>query len=122
MGNANPVLLGYQSLRLDSSPDAAENGRRILAAYAQREGYTLGLIFTDVAYGRMVAFDALLNAVRAGGVAAVGVPTIDDLSSMPRMREAMRLRLEHAGGVRVVVAQTAVDGALSLPPGAEGRS
>jgi hypothetical protein len=106
--NAKPLLVGYQSLGLDSSPDAAENGRRILAAYAQREGYTLGMIFTDVAYGRMAAFEALLDAVRAGGVAAVAVPTRDDLSPMPRMREAMRLRLEHAGGVRVVVVQAAV--------------
>ena len=103
--NTKPLLLGYQSLRLDSSPDAAENGRHILAAYAGREGYTLGVIFTDLVYGRMAAFEALLTAVRAGGVAAVGVPTRDDLSSMPRMREAMRLRLEHAGGVPVVVAQ-----------------
>jgi hypothetical protein len=106
--NAKPLMLGYQSLRLDSSPDAAENGRRILAAYAQREGFALGVIFTDVAYGRMAAFEALLNAVRAGGVAAVGVPTRDDLSPMPRMREAMRLRLENVGGVPVVVVQAAV--------------
>jgi hypothetical protein len=107
MYKPKPLLVGYQSLRLDSSPDAAENGRRILAAYAQREGFALGVIFTDVAYGRMAAFEALLDAVRAGGVAVVGVPTREDLSPMPRMREAMRLRLEHAGGVRVVVVQAA---------------
>jgi hypothetical protein len=120
MSGPKPVLLGYQQLHANSSEDAAENGRRVLRAFAQREGYTIGMIFTEYVYGRMQAFDALVDAVRAGGVSAVAVPELEDLAVMPRIREAMRLRLEHAGGVRVLVVQS-VGETTSASPVAEAR-
>lgn len=123
--SAKPLLLGYQSLRLDSTDDAAENGRRVLAAFADREGYAMGAIFTDLVYGRMAAFDALLDAVSTGGVAVVGIPTPEDLSPMPRLREAMRLRLQQAGGVPILIVQHSVDreslDSAARPPAFAGR-
>jgi hypothetical protein len=104
-----PTMVGYQTLRLDSSADAAENGRRLLAAYAEAEGYALATVFTEVLIeGRMSAYEALVAAIETGDVAAVAVPTLDDLGRMPRIREYLRGRLEKLG-VRVLVAQSLAD-------------
>jgi hypothetical protein len=103
--NGKRVLLGYQSVRLSSTPEEVENDRRVLVAFAQRRGYQLGLIYTEmVAAGELSAFERLLAAVRQGDVAAVGVPTEADLGRMPRIRHWLRFRIEETG-VPLLVAQ-----------------
>jgi hypothetical protein len=106
VSKVRPILLGYQTLRLDSGPEAAENGQRVLRAFAEREGFTLETVFTEVAYeGRLSALSALLERINRGGIAAVVVASPDDLGRLPRVRQAMRARLEREGHVRVLVAQ-----------------
>jgi hypothetical protein len=104
--NARPLLLAYQSVRFDSTPDTVENDRRILLAYAQRQGYALGVIYTELAStGELSAFDRLLEAVRRGGVAAVAVASEADLGQMPRIRDWIRARVQ-ATGVPLLVVQS----------------
>jgi DNA invertase Pin-like site-specific DNA recombinase len=101
-----PVLLGYLSARMDGSNDAVVNGRRVLAAFADREGYTLDEIFMDTDSAQPIsAFVALLAAVRRGGAAAVVVPSVEHLGRTARERQTMRVLLEREGIARLLVAQ-----------------
>jgi hypothetical protein len=99
-----PVALGYQSLRLDSSDDAQEIGRRVLAAFAELQGYLLRGVYTEHAYaGRLPAFELLLSRVAREQVAAVIVPSLDDFGHTPRVRQAMQLRLGQMASLRILV-------------------
>jgi hypothetical protein len=67
-----PLLLGLVSARVASSPAAVENGRRLLASFADREGFELAEIYVDGRQGAPVsAWAALLGAIRRGSARAV---------------------------------------------------
>ena len=50
------------------------------------------------------AFETLLGVVARGMVTAVIVPSLEDLGRMPRVRQAMQLRLEQVASLRLLVA------------------
>ena len=99
-----PVLYGYQTARAGTPAFEIDRGREALAAFAQREGFALGEIFVERdANHPSSALTALISAARRSGVAAVAVPTDEDLGRLPRVRRLMRTRLEREAGVQVLV-------------------
>ena len=99
-----PILFGYQTVRLSTTPEEVARGREALAAFAIREGFALGEVFVERDVDRPCsAFAALISAARRSGVEAVAVPTTADLGRLPRVRWLMRYRLEREAGVRVLV-------------------
>ena len=99
-----PILFGYQTVRLSTTPEEVARGREALAAFAIREGFALGEVFVERDVDRPCsAFAALILAARRSGVEAVAVPTTADLGRLPRVRWLMRYRLEREAGVRVLV-------------------
>jgi hypothetical protein len=112
-----PLLLGYQVSRLDSPADELVNGRRVLSAFADREGFALADVFVEHDVNRpLSAFAALIAAARAGGVEAVAVAAAADLGRIPRVRQLMRSRLEQEAGVRVLIAQPIHPAPPARPP------
>jgi hypothetical protein len=102
-----PILFGYQTVRLNTPAEEVAKGREALAAFALREGFALGEVFVERDADRPCsALAALICAARRSGVAAVAVPTTDDLGRLPRVRWLMRYRLEREAGVRVLVVQS----------------
>jgi hypothetical protein len=102
-----PILFGYQTVRLSTPAEAVAKGREELAAFALREGFALGEVFVERDVDRPCsALAALISAARRSGVAAVAVPTTDDLGRLPRVRWLMRYRLEREAGVRVLVVRS----------------
>jgi hypothetical protein len=102
MGDQRPVLLGYQRAR-ESSPDQLLNDLRLLQAFADREGYALGLVYT-AATGTWGAMEHLLSRVRDGEADAVGVPSEADLGGTGKERAFVRSQIE-AAGIPLLVAQ-----------------
>jgi hypothetical protein len=99
-----PVLIGYQTVRVSSSADEVAKGRRALADYAAKEGFSLAdiLIERDASRPRS-ALVALIDLVRRSDVAAVAVPTSLDLGRLPRVQRLTQERFEREAGVRVII-------------------
>jgi hypothetical protein len=77
-----------------------------LAEFTAREGFALTQVFVEQEPNRPCsALVALIEAVRRGGIAAVAVPTLEDLGRLPRVRRLMRDRLQREAGVRVLVVE-----------------
>jgi hypothetical protein len=101
-----PVLVGYQVVRVSSSMDEVARGRRALADYAAREGFSLGDVLVERDVNRPCsALVALIDLVRGSDVGVVAVPTPLDLGRLPRVQRLTRERLEREAGVRVVVVE-----------------
>jgi hypothetical protein len=100
-----PVLVGYQVVRVSSSVDELTRGRRLLAEYAAKEGFSLGDVLVERDVNRPCsALVALIGLVRGSDI-GVAVPTPLDLGRLPRVQRLMRERLEREAGVRVVVVE-----------------
>src|SRR5262245_30869707 len=101
-----PVLFGYQRARAGIESVDVINGRRVLAAFAEREGFTLGEINEETDPGRpSSALSALVAALPRLGVGAVAVPTLWDLGRTSWTVVAARHILERAGA-RLLVVET----------------
>jgi hypothetical protein len=103
-----PILVGYQTVRLNTSARDVARGRRQLANFAAREGFALAGIFMERDANRPCsALVALIETARRGGVSAIAVPTPADLGSMARVQRLTRERLERETGLRVLIVETA---------------
>jgi len=103
--SVNPVLLGYQCVRLDTPKDHVAKGHRSLATFATREGFALGTCFVDANVNdQAAAFAAVIELARSTEeVEAIAVPTAQDLGRDPSVQLSMRRRLEREAGVRVLI-------------------
>jgi hypothetical protein len=99
-----PLLFGYQTVRLTTTPAEAEAGRRTLAQFAVREGFALAEIFVERDPNHPCsALVALIELVRRHPGSIIAAPTADDFGRLPRVRQIMRTRLERESGARVLI-------------------
>lgn len=114
MTRPQPVMFGYQRLRLEQ-PDRAAGDLSVLRAFAAREGYALGCVYTDV-HGTWGALEQLMTRVRSGEAAAVGVASAADLGITGRERVYVMAQIEQTGVPVLVAAQPSVLSAPSHGP------
>lgn len=102
-----PVMLGYQQAGIGTSRSEVGRRWRVLADYAEREGYVLAKVFVDTDADRQLcAFQALIAEARGDNrVTAVAVPTGNDLSHDVFARRELRTRLERETGLPVHVVE-----------------
>jgi hypothetical protein len=99
-----PILVGYQTVRVSTSYEEVEHGRRLLAEFAAREGYALAGIFVERdANHPCSALVALIETAQRGDISAIAVPTRADLGGLPRVQRLTRERLIRETGVPVVI-------------------
>ena len=100
-----PVLLGYQQVQIGTPRAEIARRLRLLVDFAEREGYALAEVFVDDSADRpLSAFHALINQAKQDNqVAAVAVPTGDDLSRNAFARRELWIRLERETGLPVHV-------------------
>jgi hypothetical protein len=105
MTETQPVLFGYQLVRVTTPQELVVNNHRRLAAFASVEGYSLGTVFVEVNASKpWSALGALIEAARRSDeVTTVVVPRVTDLGLTPLMQEATRRRLEQDAGLHVIV-------------------
>lgn len=79
-GMTRPVVAGYVAVPAHANPDAADGQvakwRESFAAYARREGYALGPVFTDVRGRAEGGLFGLTEYLRRDGVVGVVVPNV----------------------------------------------
>ena len=102
-----PVLLGYQRVQIGTPRLEVARRLRVLIDFADREGYALAEVFVDDTPDRpLSAFHALINHTRRDTeVAAVAIPTGDDLGWNGQARRELWTRLERETGVPVHIVE-----------------
>lgn len=99
------VLLGYQGLHT-AATGGIENGERVIQAFAQTEGYSLGAIFVERDPTHPTsALDVLINAAQDEDVDAVVVSSVSDLGRTAAAQRVTRDWIENGAGVRLLVLQ-----------------
>lgn len=110
-------MVGYQ--RTQTGPESPDivNGRRVLAAFAEREGYALSDIFeeNDPTHPT-AALHALMDVVQRLELRVVIVPNAWHLGRTAWTQQATRRQIERAGA-RVDVAESVTDGGEPLTGG-----
>lgn len=99
-------MLGYLSARLTTTEDEVQAARTTLRGFAEREGYALAEIFEERDVNAPTsALAALIGACQRQPVAVVAIPSLINLSPMPRVQSMTIGRIQDEGGVSVLVAQ-----------------
>jgi hypothetical protein len=76
-----------------------------LAAYAEREGYTLEQVFIEQAQVKEAAIDRMTAALRMTGVRDVIVPSLWHFARLPGLQKAMCDHIAKEIGARIWVVQ-----------------
>jgi hypothetical protein len=103
-GGGSRVMHGYIREHLFMTPSEHADLVTRFVVFAEREGYTLGKVFTERVETVPEAFGALVQAVIDDKVAAVAVPNLHHLGVVgPPI--ATRDQLERAVGVPVLISE-----------------
>lgn len=100
-----PVLLGFQAVSPGMKRSQVWSHRRLLAAYARREGFRLGRVFVQYEGRPGTALRALIAAAHCPEVSAVAVVSLADLGASGPARVHILQQLEARAGVPVRIVQ-----------------
>jgi hypothetical protein len=101
-----PGMYGY--MRLAAGSEASSENEVLkaeLKGHAEREGFTLEQMFTEQVQADEPAFDRLMEALRAGAVRDVIVPSLWHFARLPNLQKAMREHVEREIGARLWIVQ-----------------
>lgn len=98
-----PEAFGYFSV--GASAKDTELLQQEMTAFAESRNYRLSHVFIETEDKASSAYAALIDAVRAYGVTAVLVPSLDHFGHLPGVGLAMRQRIEDETGARVIITE-----------------
>ena len=98
---------GYARIAAHASEQAVLDTRKDLAAYAEREGYTLTEVFMEREDSGSSEFAALIDAINRSEPPVVVVPSMCHFAHLPGLQTAMKDLIERETGARVLVIGTA---------------
>lgn len=97
----HPLAFGYIRLPAGASEQSAQDLRRDLADYADRQGYALAEVFAEHESFGSSAFAALIDALKRSRTSIVIVPSLCHFAHLPGLRSAMRDLIEQQTDARV---------------------
>ncbi|MEU6757583.1 hypothetical protein [Streptomyces sp. NPDC046685] len=113
--NLRPLCVGYLRLRLTDSDQTEQQHVTAIAAFAEREGFALSLLFVEKRWSRTLALNALTAHCIHHGIRNVIVPSSEHLNSLPPLADLSQEALaQDIGGQVWIVAPTEED--QSCPP------
>lgn len=101
--NVRPLALGYFRVSSGTPEEQVTHFREDIAAYATREGFTLGEVYTDHYEAQTSGFSALVDSLERGEARHVIVPALHHFARSPGIRLAFKEMLERKTGACVVV-------------------
>lgn len=94
---------GYARIAAHASAQTVRDMRNDLAAYAEREGYTLTEVFMEREDSGSSEFAALIDAINHSEPPIVVVPSMCHFAHLPGLQIAMKDLIERETGARVLV-------------------
>jgi hypothetical protein len=101
--NVRPLALGYFRVSSGTPEERAKQFRDDIAAYATREGFTLGEVYSDFYESQASGFSALVDALERGEARRVIVPALYHFARSPGIQLSFKEMLERKTGACVVV-------------------
>jgi len=101
--NVRPLALGYFRVSSGTLEEQVRRFRDDIAAYAVREGFTLGEVYSDHYESRTSGFSALVDTLEQGEARYVIVPALHHFARSPGIQLAFNEMLERKTGAFVVV-------------------
>jgi hypothetical protein len=98
-----PLILGYLHFPHAVTDRRVAHVSREMAAYAEREGFTLAEVYVDRPHSNGAGFAALVDALAREEAAHVLVPALRHLAHTAALQRAIRVALEHRTGAQVLV-------------------
>lgn len=102
MAHPRPLCAGYLR-RLDEADEQEE--QQLIAAFADREGFTLTLVFIEKRPGYVVALYAVTRYCQNHDIQDVVVPTSEHLNHLPSLAYLAKNLLQEDIGGRVWIAE-----------------
>lgn len=101
--NVRPLALGYFRVSSGTPEEQVTNFREDIAAYAAREGFTLGEVYSDYYESQTSGFSALVDALERGDAEHVIIPALYHFARSPGIQLSFKEMLERKTGAFVVV-------------------
>ncbi|MEV5413512.1 recombinase family protein [Thermopolyspora sp. NPDC052614] len=101
--NMRPLALGYFRVSSGTPDEQVKQFRADIAAYAEREGFTLAEVYWDHYESQTSGFSALVDALEHGDARSVIVPALYHFARSPGIQLSFKEMLERKTGACVVV-------------------
>ena len=101
--NVRPLALGYFRVSSGTPEEQVTHFREDIAAYATREGFTLGEVYSDYYEAQTSGFSALVDALERGDAQHVIIPALYHFARSPGIQLSFKEMLERKTGACVVV-------------------
>ncbi|MGW0864704.1 hypothetical protein [Streptomyces sp. NPDC002611] len=96
-----PLCVGYLRLRMTDNDQSEQQLVADMAAFAEREGLALSLVFVEKRWQRTLALNALTAYCQGHGIRHVIVPTNEHLNQLPVLADVSKEVLEQDIGGQV---------------------
>lgn len=108
MNNSAPLLrplcVGYLRLRMTDDEPAERQHVATIGAFADREGFTVSLVFVETRWQRTLALNAMTAYCQRHNIRNVIVPTNEHLNTLPGLAELSKELLQQDVGGQVWIA------------------
>ncbi|MDQ0776322.1 hypothetical protein QF026_004788 [Streptomyces aurantiacus] len=101
MTTSAPLCVGYLRLRLSDDDQTEQQHVAAIAAFAEREGFAVSLVFVEKRWQRTIALHAMTAYCQAHSIRNVIVPTSRHLNHLPTLADLAEEMLEQDIGGQV---------------------
>ncbi|WP_314410102.1 hypothetical protein [Streptomyces sp. DSM 40484] len=101
MTTSAPLCVGYLRLRLSDDDQTEQQHVAAIAAFAEREGFAVSLVFVEKRWQRTIALHAMTAYCQAQSIRNVIVPTSEHLNHVPMLAGLSKDLLEQDIGGQV---------------------
>ncbi|MFI6644118.1 hypothetical protein [Streptomyces sp. NPDC050504] len=96
-----PLCVGYLRLRMSDDDQSEQQHVANMAAFAEREGLALSMVFVEKRWQRTLALNALMAYCQGHDIRHVIVPTSEHLNQLPVLSDLSKEVLEQDIGGQV---------------------
>ncbi|MFI9175955.1 hypothetical protein [Streptomyces lincolnensis] len=96
-----PLCVGYLRLRMSDDDQSEQQHVANIAAFAEREGLALSMVFVEKRWQRTLALNALMAYCQGHDIRHVIVPTGEHLNQLPVLSDLSKEVLEQSIGGQV---------------------
>ncbi|WP_216587743.1 hypothetical protein [Streptomyces brasiliscabiei] len=111
-----PLCVGYLRLRFSDDDQSEQQHVAAIAALAEREGFTLSLLFVETRWQRALALNALTAHCQQRAIRHVIVPTAAHLNTLPSLAYLSKNLLQQDIGGQVWIVAPTEEELLPCPP------
>ncbi|MCX4699019.1 hypothetical protein [Streptomyces sp. NBC_01373] len=116
-----PLCVGYLRLRFSDDDQSEQQHVAAIAALAEREGFTLSLLFVETRWQRALALNAMTAHCQQRAIRHVIVPNSDHLNTLPSLAYLSKNLLQQDIGGQVWIVRPDTEESSCSPTTSRGE-